>query len=152
MLSTDSPKTASPSSSMTSRKPRRLSRRISGVTGPPSRLVSLTGACVSAAFRTRTRVGREATDEVGDLATHRARHRVLRVGVTVDDRAGDELGDGAHLRLAHALRGDARRADPDAGRDVGLLGVEGDGVLVQGDARSVAARLRVDPGDHDRLE
>src|SRR3954451_15645883 len=107
MLSTASPKTARASSSMTSRKPRRLTRRSSGVTDPRAPLASVTDAFDSAARRTRTRVGREAADEIGDLATHRTRHRVLGVGVTVDHRAGDEIADDAHLALAHPLGRDA---------------------------------------------
>src|SRR3954469_25419084 len=99
MLSTDSPKTARPSRSMTSRKPRRLSRRRSGVTG----LVSVTGARVSAARRTRSRIGGEPADELGDLAAHGARHLVPGVRVPVDDGPRDEVGDLAHLVLAHPL-------------------------------------------------
>ena len=59
-------------------------------TGSRRVLGAVTGASASAARRARARVGREAADEVGHLAAHLARHRVLGVGVAVDDRAGDE--------------------------------------------------------------
>src|SRR4051812_16278218 len=133
MLSTDSPKTARPSSSMTIRKPRRLSRRRRGGTGPRPGLASVTGARGSAAV-IRAWGGGGATGRLGHPPPPPARHRVLGVGVAVDDRAGDEVGHEPHLVLPHPLRGHARRADPDAGRDVGLLWVERDGVLVHGDA------------------
>src|SRR6476646_10368458 len=126
MLSTDRPNTVRPSSSMTIWNARRLSRRSSGVTGPRCGLGSLTGACDSAARRTRTRVGGEAADEFGHLAAHRARHGVLGVRVAVDDGPRDEAADDAHLLLTHPLRRDARGADPDAGGDVWLLRVERD--------------------------
>ena len=69
-----------------------------------------------------------------------------------DDRRGDELGDLLHLLGAHPLRGRARRADPDARGDVGLLRVERDGVLVEDDPGGVGPRLGLDAGDADPLE
>ena len=64
----------------------------------------------------------------------------------------DERGDLLHLLQAHALGRDRRRADPDARGDVGLLRVEGDGVLVEHDAGRVGPLLGLLAGDADALE
>ena len=63
-------------------------------------------------------------------APRRARPRRL----AAHEHAVDELGDRRHLGSPHALRGDGRRADPQAGRDVGRTGIVRDGVLVEADA------------------
>src|SRR6476661_1897532 len=107
-----------------------------------------------------SRVGRDSASRVCREAGHEVRHagpdllgdRVVGVGVTLDDGLRDEVGDGAHLVGAHPLGGHAGGADADAAGDVGLLGVERDGVLVEDDAGRVGAGLGVGAGDADTLE
>src|SRR3954468_14503360 len=83
------------------------------------------------------RIGRVGSDQLadtgGDLGGPRA--------VGVPDRRADQRGDRLHVRLDHALRGDRRAAHPDARGDRRRLRVERDRVLVQHDARGVAAGL-----------
>ena len=45
----------------------------------------------------------------------------------------NQLGDRIHLGLLHAPRSDAGRSNPYAAGHKGALGIEGDGVLVDGD-------------------
>src|SRR3712207_2670956 len=83
----------------------------------------------------------ERRDPAPDLLDRRA--------VVVADRPADEARDLLHVALGHALRGDRRRADPDARGDRGRLRVVGDGVLVEHDARAPGALLGVLAGDAD---
>src|SRR3954451_6606475 len=64
----------------------------------------------------------------------------------VADRRPDERGDLLHVRLGHALGGDRRAADADAGGDRRRLRVERDRVLVEHDAGRVAASLGLGAG------
>ena len=57
-------------------------------------------------------------------------------------RARDELADDIHFRLAHAAAGDGGRADADAARDHRRVLIEGNRVLVDGDAGFAERRLR----------
>src|SRR4051794_11087766 len=66
-------------------------------------------------------VGRVGADQLADTGGH------IRgpAAVGVADRGADERGHGLHVDLGHALGGDRRAADPDAGRDRRRLRVEG---------------------------
>src|SRR3546814_18142178 len=59
----------------------------------------------------------------------------------------DQVGDGAHLRLAHALRGDGRGTDAQTRGDVGRTGIVGHRVLVAADARAVEGQARLLSGE-----
>ena len=63
------------------------------------------------------------------------------------DGAHDERADLAHLGRPEAARGRRRRADPDARGGVGRQRIEGDGVLVDGDADLVEELLGLLAGD-----
>src|SRR4249919_4373788 len=67
----------------------------------------------------------------------RQRGRLLAIG----DRAHDEPADGHHLVRPEAARRHRRGADPDARSRVGWQWIEGDGVLVDGDADLVEELL-----------
>src|SRR3954468_15655827 len=87
---------------------------------------------------------------VGGVSADQLAHRGADLGaataVGVADRRPDEARDLLHVRLGHALGGDRRAADPDAGGDRGRLRVERDRVLVEHDAGRAAAGLRVGAG------
>ena len=59
----------------------------------------------------------------------------------------DTLGDGLHLLMAKTTGGDGGGADADAGGDGELLGVAGNGVLVQGDVVLIQTVLQLLAGD-----
>src|SRR4051812_38437192 len=90
------------------------------------------------------RVERELDGEVVDLALHPGHLRLVAAGV---ERLADQPADLRHLPLLHPAGGDRRRAHPDAGGDHRLLRVEGDHVLVDGDARLPEQVLGDLPGE-----
>src|SRR4051794_4842348 len=84
------------------------------------------------------------------VGAHQLAHGGVHLGgpaaVGVADRRPDEAGDLLHVDLGHALGGDRRAADADAGGDRRRLRVEGDRVLVEHDARRAGAGLGLDAG------
>ncbi len=70
--------------------------------------------------------------------------------VPLAQRAREQLADLAHLEAAEAARRRRGRAHADAGRRVGGQRVEGDGVLVDGDADLVEEPLGLHAGDAER--
>ena len=62
---------------------------------------------------------------------------VKRLVVRMSEHLADPTSDGAHLRLAHAARGQRGRTDADAARVHRLPGVKGNHVLVDRDADAV---------------
>ena len=153
MLSTDSPKTASAVEEHDEPEPAPVqprSRRGSGA-GPGS---GRSRAPASAGALRRRGAGTPGSARPARTPRPRTSRDTACSGSASPSTTARAMSSAivAHLVLAHPLRRDARGADPDAGRDVGLLRVERDGVLVQGDAGRVAAGLGVDAGDHDPLE
>ena len=110
-----------------------------------SAAVSRTTAYSRIAVRRRadgSGIGRVRADQLADAGGDLGRP----AAVGVADRRADERRDLLHVALDHALGGDRRAADPDAGGDRRRLRVVRDGVLVQHDAGGVAARLGVRAG------
>ena len=77
------------------------------------------------------RVQRELPAQLFDFGLHRC-ERASVVGR--GEHARDELGDLIHLGFAHAARGHRRRAEADAAGHHRRILIEGDRVLVDGDA------------------
>src|SRR5262245_50122499 len=86
---------------------------------------------------------RQARDgEAGDEVAHLAPDPLADRGVVAAlDGLDDPAADPAHLGRTHAAGRRGRGPDADPGRDGGRVGVERDGVLVDGDADVVEERL-----------
>src|SRR3954470_17938135 len=78
-------------------------------------------------------IKREPRGQRADLLPHGGDR--LLVG-NMCEHLADQSADLAHLRLAEAAGGHCRRTKPDAARIHGRVRVEGDRVLVDGDARA----------------
>src|SRR6266851_7079769 len=99
---------------------------------------------VGAAARHAGFVNREAGSQFGNLFAD----ALLDFGVAdAGEDFGDPGGDLLHLRFAHAARGHGRAAEADAAALHGGQGIEGNGILVYGDAGAIEGFFGVSAGD-----
>src|SRR6266478_2382078 len=76
---------------------------------------------------------------------------LLDFGVAdVGEDFGDPGGDLLHLRFAHAARGHRRAAEADAATLHGRQGIEGNGILVYGDASAVEGLFGITGTDAEK--